>query len=240
MYKLTADLHTHSTMSDGKSTIEQNIQTAWQAGLQAIGITDHAPGHLLYGIRDFTAYLAEANRLRTLYADKICVKIGVEANLIGLHGETDIPEDAQDKLDLVILGFHKCARTADFPSFWEYYIHRVITHNARRLRMRATDSYIAALSRGNIGILAHPGYALGIDIPAVAEACKQAGTLFELNVRHKDLQPKDIELAARTGVKFIISSDAHRAENIAVVDSILGKALAAGLSDKEIINIAPV
>lgn len=36
-----ADLHTHSTYSDGTTTISENVAAAISAGLSVLGITDH-------------------------------------------------------------------------------------------------------------------------------------------------------------------------------------------------------
>ena len=237
MYHLTADYHTHSTMSDGKSTMEENVLSALGSGLAEIGLTDHAPGHLLYGVRDIHAYLTEINRLKEKYAGQIKIRAGIECNLTGLAGEIDMPRGKESAFDLLIVGFHKGARSADFASFWSYYVRRTFSHNGPRIRAQATDAYIALLAKGGVDILAHPGYAIGVDIAAVAEACRLAGTLFELNVRHKEINAAFIECAAKTGVKFVISSDAHRAEKIARAENVLQKALAAGLSEKEIVNI---
>ena len=50
-YKLLYDLHTHTTFSHGKGSIEDNVKVAIEKGLKAIAITDHGPGHLTYGIK---------------------------------------------------------------------------------------------------------------------------------------------------------------------------------------------
>ncbi|MFA6976991.1 MAG: PHP domain-containing protein, partial [Mesotoga sp.] len=35
------DIHNHTTFSDGRNTVEQVIQSAVEAGLQVIGLSDH-------------------------------------------------------------------------------------------------------------------------------------------------------------------------------------------------------
>ena len=45
------DYHVHSVFSDGKSTIEQDIERAVAIGLEEIGISDHSFAHCLGGIK---------------------------------------------------------------------------------------------------------------------------------------------------------------------------------------------
>ena len=49
-YRMIWDIHTHTTYSHGKGTIEENVNAALALGLEEIAITDHGPGHLTYGI----------------------------------------------------------------------------------------------------------------------------------------------------------------------------------------------
>ena len=46
-----ADYHTHTLYSHGKGTIQQNVEAAQRKGLKEIAITDHGPGHILYGVK---------------------------------------------------------------------------------------------------------------------------------------------------------------------------------------------
>ena len=50
-YRMTFDIHTHTTYSHGKGSIEDNVKAGLARGLEKIAITDHGPGHLTYGIR---------------------------------------------------------------------------------------------------------------------------------------------------------------------------------------------
>ena len=56
-YRMTYDLHTHTRYSHGwivphgKGTIDQNIVAAQQQGLRGIAISDHGPGHYMYGLK---------------------------------------------------------------------------------------------------------------------------------------------------------------------------------------------
>ena len=98
MYHITADYHTHTRYSHGKGTIEDNVLAARKKGLKRIAITDHGFGHIGFGIRpkDVDMMREEIQSLSLKYSD-IDILIGIEANLIGMDGTIDIPEDHMDK-----------------------------------------------------------------------------------------------------------------------------------------------
>ena len=49
MWKMTYDIHTHTTFSHGKGSMEDNVKAAIEKGLSAVAISDHGPGHINYG-----------------------------------------------------------------------------------------------------------------------------------------------------------------------------------------------
>ena len=53
-YELMYDLHTHTTYSHGKGSVEDNVRAAMNKGLGYIAISDHGPGHIFYGINRLT------------------------------------------------------------------------------------------------------------------------------------------------------------------------------------------
>ena len=73
--------HTHTTFSDGKSTMEEMVRAAIALGMPTIGFTDHSDSpYQDYCMRqaDYPAYLAEIDRLREKYGDKITIMKGLE------------------------------------------------------------------------------------------------------------------------------------------------------------------
>lgn len=76
-------VHTHSTMCDGKNTLEEMAQAAFQAGCVSFGASGHShtplpedAGEVLPA--DMTAYRAEVLRLREEYAGRMDVLLGIE------------------------------------------------------------------------------------------------------------------------------------------------------------------
>ena len=75
-----ANFHTHTTFSDGKNTPEEMVLYAIEQGFCSLGFSDHAPvSHdMRYCMRDVAGYIAEINRLKAKYADKLQIYLGVE------------------------------------------------------------------------------------------------------------------------------------------------------------------
>ena len=90
-YKLLYDLHTHTTFSHGKGSIEDNVKVAIEKGLKAIAITDHGPGHLTYGIkREAIPIMRKQIDLLSKKYPEIKIYLGVEANIIDNGNYLDV------------------------------------------------------------------------------------------------------------------------------------------------------
>ena len=232
MPEIAFDLHTHTTMSHGRGTPEENVLFALRQGLSKIAITDHGPAHLSYSIHNLQAYLAEISRLKAAYAGKIEILCGVELNLTSLAGETDLPRELAARFDVQILGYHKLVRMTDFRSQ---------AHFAFRAQSNAAcDANTAALEAAitpAITILAHPGQSICVDKTRLATRCAKTGTLFELNSSHGGISACELKQLASTGVRFIVSSDAHRPENVGRAYAALALIKESGIDPAQVVNL---
>ncbi len=97
-----ANIHTHSTFSDGKNTIEEMVKGAIDLGFVSIGISDHSETEcdLSYCMRksQYEEYLSEIERVKQKYADKIDVLAGLELDYF-----SDID---RSKFDYIISSVH--------------------------------------------------------------------------------------------------------------------------------------
>ena len=95
-YRMIYDLHTHTVFSHGKGTIEDNVKAAVEKGLETIGIADHGPGHLTYGVKreNFPVMRKEVERLKPLYP-QIQLKLCVEANIMNPSGRLDTGKEEE-------------------------------------------------------------------------------------------------------------------------------------------------
>ena len=89
-------VHTHSNLCDGKNTLAEMAQAAFEAGALSFGASEHShtpfpedEGEVLP--RDMTAYRAEVLRLREEYAGRMEVLLGIE-----LDNRADVTEAGFD------------------------------------------------------------------------------------------------------------------------------------------------
>ena len=80
-----SNLHNHTIFSDGKCTVEENIQAAIAKGMASIGFSDHS--YLPWGERYCIAkaripeYIAEVRAMQAKYKDQIEVYLGLEQDV---------------------------------------------------------------------------------------------------------------------------------------------------------------
>ena len=118
--KLQADYHTHTIYSKwyhARNTVNQMVSYAQKLGLKELAITDHGPKHLLFGINP--KYLDKLRNQINNANNKYNVKVymGVEANLIAQDGSIDLTDDQINKLDILLMGYHKGTKT-DFVKYF--------------------------------------------------------------------------------------------------------------------------
>ena len=236
-YELLYDLHTHTTYSHGKGSVEDNVRKAIEKGLEYIAISDHGPGHLFYGVNrnDLPNLKRDIEKMNVKFP-KLQVKMSVEANTVRGGNGLDIREDEFDQFDFVIAGFHFGLFGCGSISNWLW--SHGWKHGEEKLRKKNTEMVIHALRSNDIAILTHPGDKGPFDIRAIAEVCAETNTLMEINCRHDHLTRDEIAEAMEVeDVKFILSSDAHVPEAVGECEAGLVRALKAGLDPSRIVNV---
>ena len=77
-------LHTHSTYSDGKGTLRENIESAIKKGMVSIGFSDHSftscDTSYCMKLEDYPLYCKEVNALKVEYCGKLPVFLGLECD----------------------------------------------------------------------------------------------------------------------------------------------------------------
>ncbi|MBR1845067.1 MAG: PHP domain-containing protein [Oscillospiraceae bacterium] len=240
--KLYYDIHTHTVYSHGKGTIEDNAAAAEAAGLKLLGISDHGPGHIGFGLK-----MSELpNMRRDIDAAKeahpgLDIRLGVEANIINASGRLDVAPEDLKLFDYIIAGYHfGVLGEAPFKSVathiggWWY---NLTGRSSERNKIHNTDLVIKALEQNKIDIISHPGAKANFDIPAIAAAVSGTDTLLEINNRHGCLTVEGIRQAMEYDVKFILSSDAHIPGDVGAADEAISRAKEAGLDPGRVINL---
>lgn len=239
--KIFADYHTHTIYSHGKGTIEDNVKAAIKLGLKEIAISDHGPGHIFFGLkkRDYQKIRHEIDKMNEKYP-QIRVLMGVEANLVGLDGTIDVPDELMKYLDILLMGYHTGVMPKDFSSgvnlFGKNALCNYIASLRPVIRKQNTDSMIKAINKYKIDIITHPGAKVDIDTERLAKAAKLRGTALEINSGHGFMTVDYVKIAMREGCKFVINSDAHTPLRVGDFKTGIDIANKAGLTADYIIN----
>jgi DNA polymerase (family X) len=216
---LRGDLHSHSTWSDGKATLEQMAIAAKALGHEYLAMCDHAPRLREGRLR---AQWEEIDALNELLAPFRVLK-GIEVN-IRANGELDVAEEILAELDWVMASVH--------TSFDKDPTERVL--NA--MQSPHVDC-IGHLTSRRIGVR-NPST---IEVEKVVEGALATGTFLEINSQpdRLDLRDANARLAGESGVMLTISSDAHSAKALRYVDLGVAQARRAWLTKEQILNTRP-
>jgi DNA polymerase (family X) len=223
---IRGDLHCHTTLSDGRNTLEEMAEEARRRGYGYLAITDHSASHgfgnhvtakqLARRIEEIRAWNESAPRGFRLLA-------GSEVN-IGLDGSLDYPEELLAELDWVVGSVHTSfaiseqAMTERVIAAMEHPLVDCIGHLTGRLLLRREP------------------YA--VDIVRIADAAARTGTMMEINgnPNRRDLNEHHAKLAAEAGVRIVCTTDAHGTETLANVKYSVATARRAWLSADQIAN----
>lgn len=218
---LSADYHTHTTFSHGKGSILDNATEAKARGLKVLAITDHGYGHRAYGIRHKKVPVMKELCDNASKKTGVKVLLGVESNILGVSGKTDMNVLDYEYMDIYLAGIHKYIK---YDALREWYhllyknwFYKHFSTPPKSLVDRNTKAYINAIKSNPIDILAHPGYCCFINAYDVARCCEDYGTYFEIDARKTHLQDSEWEEVLKTNVKFVVDSDAHVPSNVGVI-----------------------
>lgn len=213
------DYHIHSVFSHGKSTIEENAYAASNMGFKQIAITDHGFAYFAFGLTDkkVTEMQKEMEFLRKEHF--IDILFGIESNLIGRKGIIDIKDDCYSIFDIVLCNFHLFSAAAGMIDFLFFYLpNLMLTPIFKRIpkciKRMNTKALIRAIINKKIDVVTHINNAFLVDTYEVAKACADYGTYIELSGKKINFTDEQFYDMAKTGVKFILNSDAHKTSNI--------------------------
>ncbi|GHU61107.1 phosphoesterase [Clostridia bacterium] len=241
-YQLLSDLHTHTVYSHGKGSVEDNIRAALDLGIRTIGIADHGPGHLGFGVprKKLTEQKAEIRALRLKYPD-VEILFGVEANIIATEAGIDIKPQEFSYFDFVCAGWHYGAMDGLSPggiaSTLANLARSRVEQASQRQIKRNTDMIVHALEHDQIKFLTHPGDKAPVDLLEIAAVCARTGTLIEINTSHMSLTAEDLRMMMLTDVRFIVNSDAHTPDRVGDFLPALALIAEAGIGMERVVNL---
>jgi DNA polymerase (family 10) len=227
---LRGDLHTHTNLTDGMSSLEDMVEAARARGYEYYAITDHAPDLIMHRMTD-EKMLAQRDQVRALAGT------GTAAGMALLHGtELNIgPDGTVDWPASFLAGFDLCVAS-------------VHSHFGQP-RSQMTKRFIVAAENPHVNIIGHPLTRIigrrdpvDVDLDEVFKACARTGTALEINgsPHRRDLPDEHLRRAKEAGVRFAIDSDAHATSELANPRYGVGAAQRGWLTPDDIINTWPL
>jgi DNA polymerase (family 10) len=225
---IRGDLHCHTTLSDGKNTLREMAEAARERGYAYLAVTDHSASHGFGDDVQPDALRRRIEEVRELNEELEGIRVlaGSEVN-ITTDGGLDYEDDLLDELDWVVASVHTSFRLD---------------------KDRMTERMVAAVSHPSVDCLGHPTGRLllrrdpyDVDIGAVIEAAAKAGTFIEINgsPRRRDLNERNVRVAADAGIPIVLNTDAHRVSTLGNMEYALATARRAGLTKAEVANARP-
>lgn len=226
---LSADYHTHTTFSHGKGTILDNAFMAKEKGLKELGITDHGFAHPAFGLRNYKLPKMRKECDFATAETGVKVLLGIESNITGTDGTIDLKPKKYDDFDLLVAGIHKFVMykmgtwfTLAFPNLFKSWQKSPKISN--RLRNENTKTFINVIKNNPVDIISHLNFCCFCDAVEVAKVASDYGTYIELNSKKTHLTDEELYAMVKTGVNFVIDSDAHskdRVGEISLVEKLL-------------------
>lgn len=217
---LTADYHTHTPYSHGKGTVLENATHAQEQGLKEIGITDHGFSHIAFGLRrKKLPFLIEECKQATQKTG-VKVLVGMEANILGESGKTDMQPKDYEHFDLFLAGKHVFIAYENLSAWTGYCATNFFTDKlkltpAPKLIERNTRAYINTIQNNPVDVISHVNYLCFSNALEVAKCAADYGTYIEINTKKSHLSDQEWQdIIDKTAVRFLINSDAHSPERV--------------------------
>jgi DNA polymerase (family X) len=223
---IRGDLHCHTTLSDGRNSLEEMAEAARGRGYAYLAITDHSASHGFgndVSARQLARRIDEIRAWNDSAPGGFRLLAGSEVN-IGTDGSLDYPDELLAELDWVMGSVHTSfaisekAMTERVIAAMEHPLVDCIGHLTGRLLLRREP------------------YA--VDIRRIADAAVRTGTMMEINgnPNRRDLNEHHAKLAAEAGVRIVCNTDAHGTETLANIKYSVATARRAWLSADQIAN----
>lgn len=196
---IRAELHAHTTASDGAWSIEELVRAAVARGYHTVAVTDHSKSQPIangLSAERLERHILDVRAAAERFQHRITVLAGSEVDILA-DGSLDYPDSLLKELDHVVASPHSAL--SQEPS-------------------RATARLLRAIENRYVSVLGHPTgrlvnqrEGLSPDIAALIRAAAARGVALEINANHHrlDLRDTHARAAIEAGCKLSINTDAH-------------------------------
>jgi len=223
---IKAELHAHTTASDGHWSIEEYAKACAELGFHTVAVTDHSKGQVqangLNGER-LERHIEAVHDAAEKLKDTIQILAGSEVDILS-DGRLDYPNSLLAALDIVVASPHAALQQDS---------------------QKATKRLLKAIENPYVTIMGHPTgrmvnkrEGLNPDMPSLIKAAADRRIAVEINANHNRLDLRDSHaLAAReAGVKLAINTDAHGPADLDELSFGVLTARRAGASKDDVMN----
>lgn len=227
--QIRGELHSHTTLSDGKNGLAEMAKAAKALGYSYLAITDHSASHGFGNNVDektLRKRISEIKRFNSKAPKGFRLLSGSEVNILP-DGSLDYSDELLSDLDWVIASVH--------TSFGK---------GERAM----TERIIAACEHPWVDCIGHlTGRLLldrepyPLDIETVVEAAARTGTMLEINgnPKRRDLSDRHARLASEAGVRIVLTTDAHSTEGFEFMRYAVATARRGWLEATDVANTRP-
>ncbi|RIK31996.1 MAG: DNA polymerase/3'-5' exonuclease PolX [Anaerolineae bacterium] len=223
---IKANLHMHSTYSDGKLSMMDMAKAAIKRGLKTIVFSDHSVSLGVangLSIERHKQQAAEIKKIQKQLGDQITILHSSEVE-IKADGSLDYPDDFLASLDLVVASLHS---------------------SLRQPREKITARLLKAVNNPHVDIIGHPTgrefpdrEAADLDMEVILQAAAKSGVAMEISASpyRLDLDDPHARRARELGVLLSINTDAHSEEDYDMLHYGVAIARRAGVTKEDVIN----
>lgn len=199
---IKADLHTHTTDSDGKLSLQESATLAKDRGFHTLAITDHSQSSAIANglkpdrLRKQIKYIHDFNDC----FEGLTILAGSEVDIL-VDGSLDYDDDLLNALDIVVASPHAGLRAKP---------------------KQATKRLLKAICHPSVHIIGHPTGRLiqrraGLepDMNELIAAAIEHDVALEINAHwmRLDLRDTHVRAAVEAGCKIAINCDVHHAND---------------------------
>jgi DNA polymerase (family 10) len=222
---IRGDLHTHTTWSDGKSSVREMAEAAIERGYEYLAICDHTravtvvPGLGPDDVRRQGEEIAAVNELVAPFR----VLRGIECDILA-DGSLDLPDDVLAELDWVMASVHAGQRTQ---------------------RAELTKRVVTAMEHPAVSALSHPTGRIinhrppnDVDLEVVVETALRTGVALETNglPDRIDLRDEHVRLAVEAGAAIVCSTDSHSVRGLGNIEYTVATARRGWATAADVVN----
>ena len=226
--QIRGDLQMHTQYSDGTNTVREMVEGCRERGYQYMAITDHSPALAMTGVTvdDFWKQYEEIDALQD-ECDDIRILKSAEIDILD-DGSLALDDDLIDAMDIVVISVHSKMNMS---------------------RDEMTRRITRAMQHPRVNILAHPTGRLinrrepyPVDVEELVKVAQDMGVMLELNAQPDRLDLRDfhLQMARESGVKIVISTDAHRIAELDYMSYGIDQAHRGWLEGADVANTYPL